>query len=535
MDAEDLREQEESRQISTADGFAGFGTQDDQIVRHALDDIFKPVQDSMGEILLNRMGWKKGQGIGPRSHRRIDPSNDASEVKEFPPEDSPMLDFSQKQDTKGLGADETAILGDRIVASQGTKLRTSKENSDEESNTSSSFFSLSSTKVKRPPKSSGIGVGSLNDTGSDDEDPYEMGPKVSYNRVLGGGKKVKKLKNASTTANPLLKSTPKFISKKLPTALSTLRKCHDGKLPLTGFILADPHDLDNFGSMSLSDEKYRPPEVPEGWQPGGLLEVPDAVGKDHPTTSSQLASVHQQQTAQSRANILKEAPLPSKSIFDFLSPAARDRLAAASGKTNLPPALNEAPPSTVLKSIAASVDEEPRIAYPELDSNTASTALTRLRKDKDKPYADDLSKQGRYKDFLRFSSDPKPIPERIPPLRAPTHKTDEDHLAELHEFATTANLFRPATGFLASRFTSAASTSASSSANDPSTALNDLNNDNHADDDADNLLRKPIEKPKDPAEEAARLGMFGIATRSTIGFYPTKLVCKRFGVDMPTG
>lgn len=535
MDAEDLREREEFRQISTADGFAGFGSQDDQAVRHALDDIFKPVQDSMGEKLLNRMGWKKGQGIGPRIHRRIDPSDDTSDMKEFAPKDSPMLDFIQKQDTKGLGVDETSILGDRTVASHGPVKHSSKEASDEESNTSSSFFSLSSAKVNQPPNSSGIGVGSLNDTGSDDEDPYEMGPRVSYNRVLGGGKKVKKSKNTSTTANPLLKSTPKFISKKFPTALSTLRKCHDGKLPLTGFTLADPHDLDNFGSMSLSDERYRPPEVPEDWQPGALLEPSDAINKESQTTSTQLASVHQQQTAQSRANILKEAPLPSKSIFDFLSPAARDRLAAASGKTNLPPALNEAAPGNAPKSMAASVDGGPRIAYPELDSITASTALTRLRKDKDKPYADDLPKQGRYKDFLRFSSEPKPIPERIPPLRAPAHKTDDDHLAELHEFANTANLFKPATGFLASRFTSAASTSTSSSVNDPNAALNDLNNDDDAGNDEDNLLRRPIEKPKDPAEEAARLGMFGIATRSTIGFYPTKLVCKRFGVDMPTG
>lgn len=526
MDDEDLREQEESRQISTADGFAGFGTHNDQAARHALDDIFKPVEDSMGERLLNRMGWKKGQGIGPRVRRLIDPGNATSEVKEFPPEDSPMLEFSQKNDTRGLGTEDPIGSGVNKNPSQQHDL---EEAPDEQVGTGFSFLDPSSTKVRKV-KSSGIGVGSLNDTGSDDEDPYEMGPKVSYNRVLGGEKKAKKTKKLSSIANPLLKSAPKFVSRKLPTILSTLRKCHDGRLPLTGFVLVDSSDLDDFGSMSLSDEKYKPPEVPEGWQPKGLLETAGLASTDAQATSTQSTSAHQQQTARSRANILKEAPLPSKSIFDFLSPAARDRLAAASGKTNLPPALNEAPPSAPGMS-SSSNDEEPCIAYPALDATTASTALSRLRKDKDKPYADDLPKQGRYKDFLRFSSESTPITQRIPPLRAPTHKTDDEHLAELHEFAITANLFRPATGFLASRFTSAASASTSAPVNESDASLNQVASDTQ---DGDELLRRPIEKPKDPAEEAARMGLFGIATRSTIGFYPTKLVCKRFGVDLPS-
>lgn len=532
MDEEDLREQEESKQISTADGFVGFGTQDDQAVRHALDDIFKPVQDSMGEKLLNRMGWKKGQGIGARIRRKIDPNDDASEVKEYPPADSPMLDFAQEQDKRGLSSDDNAALKERKACQVNTSL-VAQESMEQENHTGIRFPSSLSAKTNRPVKSSGIGIGSLNDTRSDDEDLYEMGPKMNYNRVLGGEKKAKKPKKSSTSANPLLKSTPKFISKKLPSILSSLRKCHDGKLPLTGFVLADPDELDGFGAMSILDEKYRPPEVPESWQPQASTETSSSSNVDGQTKTSQPELVHQQQTAQSRANILKEASLPSKSIFDYLSPAARDRLATASGKTDLPPALNEAPPPTAGRTVPVTPDAAPQIAYPELTATTASTAMIRLRKDKDKPYADDLPKQGRYKDFLRFSSETKPLAERIPPLRAPTHKTDEDHLIELHEFATTANLFRPATGFLASRFTSAASAAASVSDSGISTSPHQETSKD--DDDAEeNLLRKPPEKPKDPAEEAARLGMFGVATRSTMGFYPTKLVCKRFGVDMPT-
>ena len=49
----------------------------------------------------------------------------------------------------------------------------------------------------------------------------------------------------------------------------------------------------------------------------------------------------------------------------------------------------------------------------------------------------------------------------------------------------------------------------------------------------DSLITKPRAKAEDPAETAARLGMFGQMTRLFSNFYPTRLVCKRFGVPMP--
>ncbi|RYC56392.1 hypothetical protein CHU98_g9829, partial [Xylaria longipes] len=49
----------------------------------------------------------------------------------------------------------------------------------------------------------------------------------------------------------------------------------------------------------------------------------------------------------------------------------------------------------------------------------------------------------------------------------------------------------------------------------------------------EDLLHVPPEKPKDPAEEAAKLGMYGAMTRSVRDFYPTRLLCKRFNVRPP--
>lgn len=529
MDEEDLKDQEETRQISTTDGFAGFGTADDPGARDVLDDLFKPTEDTMGEKLLNKMGWKKGQGIGPRTRRRVDPKDENSEVREFPPEYSPMLAFAQKNDVRGLGfGNEGGSLLETHFEAK-TKLTSGRQDStDDDGRPGLSFMARSKPKATRPARS-GIGVGSLNDTGSDEEDPYEMGPKMSYNRVMGGDKKKeKKNKASSTNANPLLKTKPVFISKsrQLPSVLTSLRKCHDGKLPLTGFVLAD--ELDSFGAMSLSDDKYKPPEVPGDWHPSRTSQEPiDAGQAALPTTTEHAA----QQTADSRRAALGEQSLPGKSVFDYLSPEARTRLATATGNHALPPALDERPVPTTSTTPQL---HPPTLAIPSLDPTTAQTALTRLRKDKTPPYADDLPKQGRYKDFLRYSSEPPPQPpaQRIPPLRAPHHKFNDDaHVAELAEFVATAELFKPATGFLASRFTSA---SATSTTKPPNGANTDTNTDaGLTAEDTDDLLSRPPPKPSDPAVDAARMGMFGIATRSSRSWQPSRLLCKRFGVEVP--
>jgi len=35
-----------------------------------LDSLLKPVRDTVGVVLLKRMGWRPGQGIGPRQTAR---------------------------------------------------------------------------------------------------------------------------------------------------------------------------------------------------------------------------------------------------------------------------------------------------------------------------------------------------------------------------------------------------------------------------------------------------------------------------------
>jgi G patch domain-containing protein 1 len=74
------------------------------------------------------------------------------------------------------------------------------------------------------------------------------------------------------------------------------------------------------------------------------------------------------------------------------------------------------------------------------------------------------------------------------------------------------------TGFMASRFT---------------TSTNKPTSNSGSETEEKDLLSTPPPKPQDPAEEAAKLGMFGPMTRSVADFYPTRLLCKRFNVKPP--
>jgi G patch domain-containing protein 1 len=344
----------------------------------------------------------------------------------------------------------------------------------------------------------------LNDTGSDDEDPYEIGPKISYNKVIGADKKKKNPINGS--ANPLLRSKPVFISKKtaLARAAVGLRKCHDGRLPLEGFILSS---TDEFSSAMQSSDKYKPPSIPEGWKSS---KTPKPGSQAAAFISTAEAAKASKLDPKSRASILGEAALPGKSVFDFLSPAARDRLASASGKADLPAALGEIPEGYAM------TDEEKRrellSQIPKVDRYTADAALARGASGF-MPYSEDESKRNRYRTYLENQAGMSPnLPERGPGM------SRDDWLKELKEFASCAQIFKPMSGLMATRFTSSSTA--------PKLASDAL-------DSKDSLLSKPAPKPEDPAEQAAKLGMYGPMTRSSQDWYPTRLLCKRFNVKPP--
>ena len=498
MDEEDIADAEDARKVETAQGFAGIGsTQDDAVRRGGFLDLFRIGGETMGVKLLKKMGWKEGQGVGPKVRRkaRLDGAeklgHEAGETYLFAPENTQMISFIRKNDHKGLGFDGEA----KLDSLQGRGSDTAK--SEDESGDDRNLLAPRIAKKTKPIKG-GFGVGALNDTGSDDEDPYEIGPKISYNKVIGGDKKKKK-----KPANGAV-SKPVFISKRAALARASvgLRKCHDGRLPLDGFILSSN---DEFSSIVQSSGRYPPPDIPADW-----------TSSKQPRLGSQAAAYLSTAEAakvskldpKSRASILGEAALPGKSVFDYLSPAARDRLASASGKTNLPQALGEIPQGYSMTD--SERQKELLSQIPKVDISVAEAALSRGASGF-MPYGDDESKRNRYRTYLENQAGIRPD---LPEKGCTTSR--EDWLKELREFANCAQIFKPMSGMMATRFTS--STTAPKLATDAPDS---------------SLLSKPAPKPEDPAEQAAKLGMYGPMTRSSKDWYPTRLLCKRFNVKPP--
>lgn len=501
MDDEDLAAAAESRQLETAQNFAGIGdagqANDDGLF--GLFGLFVTQEETMGVKIAQKMGWRRDQGIGRKVRRDARMDDEAASSTEpshlFAPHDARIMSVPREEvRRKGLGYLSEARLG--IVE-------------EKEAGPSSAFdlHYLESSKKgpatkKTAAKKSSFGVGVLNDTGSDDEDPYELGPKITFNKTIGKDKKAKK---PSKFAKAGTGDKVVFVSRKEPVgkALVSLSKPSvDGRQPLRGFAFAS-----SFANMATTP-KYPPPKIPPGWKSSkGVTATSEAQAFPSVADAAKASTLD----VKGRSALLGETPLPGKSIFDFIPKDARDRLAALSGKTDIPQGLGQSAPEGYLPANRAPPKDLWSLV-PSLDKPLAAGALAKGATGW-MPYAEDLAKRARYVGFLELRAGLKDdLPDR------PDGVSISDWVKELQEFAHAAQVFKPTTGIMASRFTSSTSTTLEGNGIGPSTEF---------------LLRKPIAKPEDPAEQAAKLGMYGPMTRSSFPFYPSRLLCKRFNVRPP--
>lgn len=512
MDEEDLREREEGQGVETLDSFAGLGggkVKDGDSGGGMFGSLFRVSGgDTIGVRLLQKMGWKIGQGIGPKVRRRAR-GDKSGETHLFAPEDSRVVEMSGKRDRKGLGfaGEERLEKGDGGARGE----------DDDESERDARILKTNRSKVvvqpKQKLKKSGFGVGILNDTGSDeDEDAYDMGPKISYTRIIGGDKKSKKKKAGlvSTTANPAVQK-PTFVPSKTlaqrQSSLAGFRKCHDGRLPLEGFALITAP------LVILQENKYPPPHVPDGWKPSRLTHPTSTTTITYQSTAD--AAKLSNLTPSTRATLLGESPLPSKSIFAYLTPSARDSIATATHNSSLPAALSEKAPAGFEASSAENQRKRLWELVPELDVETARAALGRGWM----PYAEDDGKRGRYREFLAMKVEQGVGGVTLP--ARPKGMSVEEWGGELSEFAQAASVFRPVGGVMGRRFVS-------SSGNEGHVEKN-----NGLETDVGRKKEEASMREEDPAEKAAKLGMFGPLTRIRQVFAPTRLLCKRFNVRVP--
>lgn len=527
MDDEDLADAEDARKLQTAESFTGLGsTAEEHSQRESMMDILRTTGDTMGIKLLRKMGWREGQGIGPRVRRKArldeedDPGGDGGQtIHLFAPENSSMISFVRKNDRKGLAFQGEGHLADSIKATDPASAKRVSTRDDENGHDIGTISKNTKSKKKHEVRG-GIGVGILNDQGSDDEDPYQMGPQISYNRVIGGDKKkTKKPEKGKTTANPLLSNKPIFVSKKTGTKILGFRRCHDGRLPITGFVLST--SLDPLSSTPFQDGRYRPATVPADWKSTKTPANPSTLAPTVPQAYKSAAEAAKESTLdpKSRAALLGETPLPGKSVFDFLTPSARFRIVSATNNPHLPPALSEASKSPLDSGINPKSQNS---LIPALPPEIALSALGRNASGWI-PYSDNPPKLARYRQFLEIcAAAASPDKPATTPTRAPGASTD-DWVKEMQEFAQAAQMFKPMSGAMAKRFTSASTGSPQ-----------DASDSNKVPEPTEPTTSTSVNKQvEDPAVQAANLGMFGPLTRSVSLFAPTRLLCKRFNVKPP--
>lgn len=496
MDEEDLAQAAESRQLETAQNFAGIG-QGGAANDDGLFGLFLTQEETMGVKIAQKMGWRRDQGIGRKVRRNArlgDGSAGDATAHMFAPDDARVMVLPREEvRRKGLGYTSEARLGAPVTKEP--ERRSIPDMRFLEDSTKSSA-------AKKPSaKKSSFGVGVLNDTGSDDEDPYELGPKITFNKTIGKDKKTKK---PSKFAKAGASDKPVFVSRKKDTSKSLTmlsKKSMDGKPPLTGFTLsADTAEL-------RSKPKYAPPKIPPGWKSSkGTTTAADPEKYQSVADAAKASTLD----TKSRSALLGEKPLPGKSVFDFINKDARDRLAHLSGRVDLPQGLGQSGPEGHLPAATAKPKDLWSLV-PSLDKSIAAGALAKGATGW-MPYAEDLNKRARYIGFLELRAGLKAdLPERTAGVSI------SDWVKELQEFAQAAEVFKPSTGIMASRFTSSSSTI------QPGTSDNTT----------ESTLRQPVAKPEDPAEQAARLGMYGAMTRTSFPFHPSRLLSKRFNVPPP--
>ena len=156
----------------------------------------------------------------------------------------------------------------------------------------------------------------------------------------------------------------------------------------------------------------------------------------------------------------------------------------------------------------------------KLEPHVAQAALRGFQ-----PFTSDPAKQARYNAYLQSQAGQDGSFPALQPI--PGQPRDEFN-KELEDYAKAASLFKPISGAMAGRFTSAAVIDFGPKVHE---GLHTPTKEDIAAKEAQE--RKEAEDRISPTAHAAKMGMYGLLTREKKPWQPARLLCKRFGVKDP--
>ncbi|XP_067306623.1 G patch domain-containing protein 1 [Pseudorasbora parva] len=566
MDEEDLGEHGIApREIVTTDEFAS--ERKDQLKDKAravsslaalipgdtglLEELITPARSSIGVELLRKMGWKDGQGVGPRLKRKQPKQNTdavrvygcalpskgsvdseeedddefAPENVTFAPKDVIPVDFTPKVDSHGLGYRGLNPLQALGGGSGPGHINLFTLHSDR----TTSLFGDKKSGQQRKGGIGGqaFGVGAMEE---EDTDIYHKDSMSNYDTVLGGEEPGDGLYGWTA---PQQYSRKKNDPKRDVAYLGRI---------LEGFTVAS--------EVKEMKTIYPPPDLPRDFRPVHYFRPvvdPSSVSpivaqalqasRGHLSQDAPQQGRHNLDSGQ-RRDMLGETPLQGpSSVFELLDSKDRERLneirreaegrnksagnfsspadraaLVASAKAAALQALssrfqsNAPQPDSHIQCITSPV--QPQASFETQMVLNAWSGPTADASKTFKPFANNPQKQSRYdlyinnlkqgnKDALDSSLD--------------ASMTEWERGRERDEFLRAALLYKPSNSFLSSRFTRG-----------------------KQEDDTDSVeVARDQENDVDDKQAAVKMKMFGKLTRETFEWHPDKLLCKRFNVPHP--
>ncbi|KAM9366274.1 G patch domain-containing protein 1 [Symphorus nematophorus] len=504
-----------------------------------LEELISPARSSIGVELLRSMGWRDGQGVGPRVKRRArrqtktdgatgvygctlppagsensqgdgDDDDDDDEDEEFAPDnvtfapkDVTPVDFTPKVGVQGLGyrgLDPGLALLGRGAPEHIELFRPGSEFS------SQLFGDTRGGSRQGGVAGQAFGIGALEED-DDDEDVYHRDSMSRYDTVLGGAEPGDGLYGWTA---------PQQYTKN--RAVKSRDASYVGKI-LEGFTL----------SQKPAEEKtiFPPPSLPPDYRPvhrfcpsvnvSGLSGVSPALAEALRTSRGHMVKEepqqggrHQLDSVQRRTLLGEDALRGPTSVLDLLRPEDRQRLLNLRSSSN--------PPSTNTTTIPDSHDSlrlAGSSAMGAASSGLQHEALAAWRGVQTssktfRPFEKNPSKQARYELYLSRlkQGDKDALEQSLDPAA-----TEWERSRERDEFVRASVLYRPSSSLLSSRFTRA----------------------KHQEDEDEDSVEVSWDQEGDVNDKqaAVNMKMFGKLTRETFEWHPDKLLCKRFNVPDP--
>ncbi|XP_050397514.1 G patch domain-containing protein 1 [Patella vulgata] len=513
-----------------------------------LMDLVVPDSLPIGIRLLRKMGWKEGQGVGPRISSKNrkkkkssnegkvygcmmpdvpnssteDEGSDEEYLKNvtFAPKDSNPISFDAKDNVHGIGYrglnPSAALPSAHINLFEPPPVRSSKG--------------------KRGIRGKGFGVGALEEDdddiyGVDHLSNYDMSMDIEDDNHLSGW------------------TAPKGLSKDS----GSTPVGYVGKL-LAGFTLST--------KTLKSNKVYPPPVLPQHFKPVHRFKGP-VIEESVSRLTANLTKPELKKsplTAVDRALALGEAPVLVGSVFDLVSEEDKDKMKKAkSGTLSIEESENSSPvflkpiensPALMstnktkssrwdltvrktneieLENTKERVDEHknnvafsPSTSFQATPSHQSSLSVTSVESTPPtvptkplfagnltayKPFAKTPDKQERYEKYLSLVNQGK----KDAYLEITSGQmTEWEREREKDEFIRASKLYKPLSNMMASRFTTA-----------------------RFDDETETVDIPKEGNDKSDKDKAAEMKMFGQLTRDNIEWHPDKVLCKRFNVPDP--